>query len=391
MIHAAPSALGPVRVAPWLTRTFAATAATGGVAFVASLVLAPDSAWAGFLVAFHLFTGLALAGPLFVALLTAAGARWWTPVRRVPEAMASAIPAAAGLGIVMLLGATSLFEWSHPALVERDPVLAEKSAWLNVPFFSARLVVCFALWFAAWRWLASARPGSKSAVARSAAFVAVFAVTYSVASVDWLMSLEPHWASTIYALLTLAGLGLSGLAVATIAVVLLRRAGPGRGAVTDDLLHDLGRLLFSLAMFWGYVRFCQWMLIWYTNIPEEAAWIAARQRGGWGALAVVNALLNCGIPFAALLFRATRRSGKALLRVAAVILVGRVTDLFVLGGPALPGCADGPGLLALLPPLGALGLFGWIFVRGLEREERPAPSPGAPGAAAAGGAAPHAS
>ena len=215
--------------------------------------------------------------------------------------------------------------------------------------------------------------------------VAVFAVTYSVASIDALMSLEPHWTSTIYALLTLAGLGLSGLAAATIVVVLLRRAGPGRAAASDDLLHDLGTLLFSLAMFWGYVRFCQSMLLWYTNIPEEVTWLVARQGGGWGALVVVNALLNCGIPFVVLLFRGARRSEKALLRVASIVLVGRVTDLFVLGGPALPGCAQGPALGALLPPLGALGLFGWLLVRALARGE--APETATDGAPAAGGAA----
>jgi hypothetical protein len=352
---------------PALLRGLAWGAAASGAVFLAGLFLAPERVWAGYLVGFHLLTGLALAGPLFLALLYVSGARWAAALGAVPRAMAAALPAAAAAGLVLLFGVHSLFEWSHAEVVAADPVLQAKRPWLDTPFLAVRTAVCFAVWLWLGRRIVRLAPDAPRAVRlrRGALFVAAFGVTYSVLSFDWAMSLEPHWFSTVYALLTAAGLVLSGLAAATLLAVVVRRATPDSGTVTDEHLHDLGNLLFGFSLFWAYIGYSQYMLVWYTNMPEETAWYAAREHGVWGTLLRVNLVLNFGVPFVALLWRRARRSARVLLRVAVVLLVGRVVDLFVLLGPPLFGPEPRVGLWELAPVLGALALFAFLVLRAL--------------------------
>jgi hypothetical protein len=153
------------------------------------------------------------------------------------------------------------------------------------------------------------------------------------------MSLEPHWYSTIYALYTLAGLGCAGLAGGILVLVHLRRSSPMRSYVTDEHLHDLGKLLLGFTVFWVYIWYCQYMLIWYTDLPEETSWYLARKAGTWGSLTAPNLILNWLVPFVVLLPRAAKRSEAVLVRVAWVVLVGHALDLYILAGPPLtPDC-----------------------------------------------------
>lgn len=342
------------------------TGVLGAAGFVAGALVAPERAWAGLLVGFHVVLGLALAGAVFLSLLACSGAKWAAAVRRVPESMSAAIPVAGVAAIVLLFGVSALFEWSHVSVVERDPVLTEKSAYLNAPFLAVRTVVAFVLW----TWLAarvrSAAPGA-SRVRWGAAFMAVFAVTYSWTSVDWIESLEPHWASTIFALTSLAGLALSGIALAIVLAIHLRRRGAWRGVLTDDHLHDGAKLLFAFSLFWAYVQYSQYLLVWYTNIPEETAWFAPRLSGMWWSTGVLAFALNAAVPFVLLLFRRVRRSEKALLRIAALVLVGRIADLFFQIGPPLFGPAPWPSPWEVLPILGMLAFFALAVLRRLER------------------------
>ena len=351
------------------------TAILGGLVFLLGLFEEPSRAWAGYLMGFVLLVGLALAGGLFLCLLTLLGARWATAVQRIPEAMTSALPAAAVLGLFLVAGIPSLYEWSHGSVVEADPILAAKSTYLNTGFFTLRLLVFFVLWIGLTRvMVASSRqqdvdPSPENARRRWRAaglFLPIFAVTFSLASFDWLMSLEPHWFSTIYALGTLAGLGSSGIAVSILFVVLLRR-GPLRGVVSDDHLDDLGKIAISMALFWGYIWYCQYMLIWYTDMPEETSYYLLRSQGGWGVLSSVNVLTNWAVPFFALMPKHARRSDSALLRVAWVMIAGQALNLYMLVVP--PILPDGPalGLWDLGPLLGALALFLWLTLRGLTR------------------------
>lgn len=354
----------PYRLDPRLARALLATSLVGAIGFVAGAFVAPERAWAGLLVGFHHVLALSLAGSVFLSLLACSGANWAAALRRVPMAMSAALPVAALGALVLLFGVPILFEWSHASAVAHDELLAEKSAYLNAPFLAVRTVLAFALW----TWLASrvrsAAPGA-SRVRWSAAFMAVFAVTYSWTSVDWLESLEPHWTSTIFALTSLAGLALGGVAVAIVLGIHLRRRGAWRGVLTDDHLHDAAKLLFAFSLFWAYVHYSQYLLIWYTNNPEETAWYAPRLHGMWWTTGALSFALNGAIPFILLLFRRMRRSEGALLRIAALVLLGRIADLFFHVGPPLFGPDPWPSMWEVLPVAGLTALFAFSVLRTL--------------------------
>lgn len=348
-----------------LDRALGWSAAGGAALFVVGLFAAPTRAWGGFLMGFYHLTTWSLAGAFFLALLALARARWAAPLRRIPEAMVAPLPWALGLGLLLVLGSHSLYEWSHTSAVESDPLLLHKRPWLNVPFFAARMALYFLVWIAlARRLVRPSREQDQDGDPRHArrrylaacAFLPAFAVTFSFASVDWIQSLEPHWFSTIYALITLAGLGLGGMAVVLVLAIALRRQGALRGVVSEDHLDDLGRITLGLSLFWAYVLYCQYMIVWYSNIPEEAGYYTLRSQGGWGALRIASLVTSFGVPFLVLLVRRARRSEAVLLRVAVLLLVGRLLDVFLLVGPPLLGEAT-LGIWEVGPVLGAVALF----------------------------------
>jgi hypothetical protein len=349
-------------------RALSLVAAAGAFVFLLGLALDPRRAWTGYLLGFNFFVGLGLSGGLFLALLSVSSARWAAPLQRVPVAMSRSLPVGAALGIVLLFGVHSLYEWSHASVVEEDALLRGKSPYLNLPFFAIRLVAYFALWIVLSRVVAASPRG----IARSALFVAVFAVTYSLASVDWIQSLEPHWFSTIFALRTATGLACGGLAAAIVILLLLRSSGPLRGVVTDDHVHDLSKLLFSFSILWGYIRYCQYMLIWYSNIPEETAYYLARGGSAWKLVSLSGVILMWGVPFLVLLTRKARRSSAVLLRVAFVVLAGWAFDLYVLIGPPLAGAGGGGGepslgIFEVASLCGAAALFFLVTLKALSR------------------------
>ncbi len=356
--------------------------ALGALVFVTGLFAAPDRVWSGFLMGFCFLTALALAGPVFLAFLTMAGARWSAVLERVPIAMASALPAAAALGLVLLFGTHNLYEWAHPAVVEHDALLQGKAAYLNVTGFALRLIVMFALWILCSRRLVAlstrfAESGSR-AVAQSrlrwsAGFIAVVAVTFSVASNDWLMSLEPHWFSTMFPLLHFAGLAAAGLSAAVLLALLAEQRG-ALEPLRDEHLHDLGKLLFAMTLIWAYCWYCQYMLIWYTNIPEETTHYASRRVGAWWLLVQTAMVLKWGVPFVALMARRACRNRRVLARVAVTVLVGHALDLYVQVGPPVTGPEPVVGLWELGPLAGAVALFFLIATAALERSPTVAPT-----------------
>ncbi len=351
------------------------TAILGGIVFLIGLFVAPRRAWSGYLMGFFFLVSLGLSGGLFISVLTLAGARWATALRRIPEAMTTVLPAAALAGAVLVGGVHSLYEWSHAGVVAQDALLQGKTGYLNEGFYLARLVAFFILWiwFTRRMVIHSRRQDADGDVAHSrrrwtaaALFLPVFSVTFSLASIDWLESLEPHWFSTIYALGTLSGVGSSGLAACIILAIFLRR-GPLRGIVNDHHLDDLGKIGIALALFWGYIWYCQYMLIWYTDMPEETPYYVLRSSGGWRVISILNVVLNWAVPFFALMPKAVRRSETLLLRVAWVMLVGQAINLYMLVGPGVAGARPVVGLWEVGPVVGALGLFFWLTLRGLAR------------------------
>jgi len=348
----------------------------GALVFLVGLFVAPGRVWGGFLIGFDYLVALALAGPVFLALLTLASARWSAALQRVPEAMASALPAAAALGVVLLFGIPNLYEWSHAAVVERDPLLQAKSGWLDPTAFGVRLVVVFAAWIGLARHLVARcrrfaeGGGVEQGVARlrsAALFMLVFVVTFSVASFDWIMSLEPHWFSTMFALLRFGGVATAGVAAAAILVLMAERQGALRGVLREEHLHDVGKLLFSFSLFWAYCWYCQYMLIWYTNIPEETSHYVLRKEGSWWLLVQTALVLKWAVPFVALLSRRACRSRVVVGRGAVVVLVGHAVDLYVHVGAPLMGSNPVFGLWEAGPIAASVALFFLVAGRALGR------------------------
>jgi hypothetical protein len=337
----------------------------GGGALLAGFVLEPPRAWIYLFLVANYLIGLGLGGLVLVGLHYLTGARWSLPLRRAEEAMTAVLPVAAIGLVLVLIGRPSLYSWSSSASAEisESPL---QHVWLNRPFFLIRSVIYLALWLAfAVAIVRNSRrqdqsddptPTAKN-IRLSALFLVAFGFTFWLASNDWIMSLEPHWSSTIFGVYNFAGLFLSAIAAVTLLVICLWRCGPLQSAVNENHLHDLGTLLFAFSSFWMYIWFCQYLLIWYTDNLEETTYLLARRRGLWPVFLLFDLVLNWGIPFVVLLFRSAKRSPLVLSAVACCVLAGRWVDLSLMILPSQGDWLSTPGLLEVGFVLGMVGLF----------------------------------
>src|SRR5262249_27321787 len=248
--------------------------------------------------------------------------------------------------------------------------------WLSRPFFLARAVAYLACWTLFARLLTgtsrtrlAGANASGRQITLSAGFLVILALTLVPASFDWIMSLEPEWYSTIFGFYDFAGMFLSGLAAIVVLMLWMRRVARDRITVTDDQLHDLGTLLFAFSIFWAYIWFCQYMLIWYGNLPEETAYFVTRQRETWGVLFVLNLGLNWAVPFVVLLTRAAKRRPSSLLLAAGGIIAGRFVDLYLAIAPGITA-APAAGVPEIGLTIGAIALFTLVFLRAFDRAPR---------------------
>jgi hypothetical protein len=354
----------------------AGLAVLGGVSLAAGMLWSPERAWLNLLLVSYLLLSLGLGGLVFIALQYVTGAGWSVGLRRVPEAMAAILPVAAlGLAVVFL-ARPSLYPWAGAPAGEAEVPVPLRHAWFNWPFFLGRAALYLACWLALGFALVRTsrrqdRDGdparSRTNVRLSAAFLVVFAVTFWLACQDWLMSLDGDWCSTMFAVYQFGGLFLGGLAAITLLAACLRWLGPFRNVFVGDHVHDMGKLLFGFGNFWGYLWFCQSMLIWYVNNPEEAVWYTRRLQWGGSALFHLNLVLNWAVPLVVLLPRAARQRVGVLAAVSVVLLAGRWLDLYLQvvppsGGAPTDGIAWEIGLAA-----GAAGLFALVFFTTLGR------------------------
>jgi hypothetical protein len=354
---------------PRTLRLLKAMAICGAATLLAGAAIAPQRTWGNLLLMSYFIVCLGLAGLFFVALQYACNASWAVALRRIPEAMSATLPfGAAGLAVVFALG-SSIYPWAaggHAAGFQRF--------WLQTPFFLARAAFYVLLWVALGIAIVQTsrrqdRDGDVRHTHRnvrlSLIFLVIFAVSFWLASFDWIMSLEPAWSSTIFGIYNFAGLFSSGLAAMILLVLWLRRAGPLRDFVNEEHLHDLGKLLFAFSTFWMYIWFSQYMLIWYADITDETAYFVRRLHQAWGPLFSINMILNWVVPFTVLLSRNAKRNPGVLAKVAAVVLVGRWLDLYLMILPPLSEPAPRFGLWEIGAMAGGAGLFLLVFVRSI--------------------------
>jgi len=295
-----------------------------------------------FLVSFAFFASLGLGALFFVLIAHLTRAGWSVVVRRQAEAVALTLPVLAPLALVVFLGRFELYAWADPARAAADELLRHKRAYLNAPFFLARL----AFYFAAWSFLAiyfARRSRAQDATGRAEATLEmermaapgaiVYAMTVTFAAFDLLMSLDPHWSSTIYGVYYFAGAVLGACALIVVLSAWLQARGFVARAVGPEQYHDLGKLLFAFVVFWAYIAFSQYMLIWIAAIPEEATWYHARSHGPWLTVSLLLLVGHFFAPFLFLLSRHVKRRRPALVAAALWILLMHALDLAWLALP----------------------------------------------------------
>ena len=329
------------------------------------------------LVAFLYFLGLALGCLFFVLSTFAAQAGWNVAVRRVAENVMATLPVFAVLFLPLLLGLPHLYHWAEEGAAAHDPLLAWKEPYLNAGFFLLRALGYFVVWSALalyfWRGSRAQDVSGDHGITRrlqrvAGPGIALFAITVTFASVDWLMSLTPHWYSTMWGVYFFAGSFMGACALLAVLLAALLRAGLLRRVVTTGHFHDVGKLLFAMVCFWSYIAFCQYFLIWYANIPEELTWYAARMHGSWKTASQVLAIGHFGLPFLFLLPDRIKRRPATLVLGAVWMLLMHYLDLFWVVMPTHhpEGFALGLADVAAFLLVGGvfLAALGWTLRRG---------------------------
>lgn len=352
-------------------RTIRVAAIVGVVGLVSTLALAfagggGTRVLQSWLVAFCYFLSLSLGAMFFVLIQHLVGASWSVVVRRQAESIAANLPLLALFFVPILLGLGELYPWARPEAVAADPLLQHKAPYLNLTFFIARWVFYFVVWTLISRYFLgrSLRQDREGGVAITLAMektaapsVIGLAITTSFAGLDLLMTLSPTWYSTIFGVYFFAGGFLGCFALLAVISIWLQSAGKVRTAITPEHYHDLGKLIFAFTIFWAYIGFSQFMLIWYSNIPEETVWYRMRIDGSWEAFSYFLLFAHFVIPFCGLLSRTAKRRTKILGFWAVWMLVMHYVDLYWV---VMPGAHAGrvPYHLAdLTSLLGMGGLF----------------------------------
>jgi len=317
----------------------------GLVALILGVALNPIASqlFQSYLIGWTFWTGIAVGSLALLMLQHLTSGGWGLVIRRVLEAATRTLPLMAILFVPIILGAHSLYEWTHHEELQNHPVVQFKTPYLNVPFFAVRAVIYFGVWIALAfflnKWsLAQDRTADNTYTKKMRLLsgpgmvVLIFSVTF--ASVDWYMSLEPEWFSTIYGFIFVAAWSLSALAFVIAMMARLAREEPMRRIVAPLHFHDLGKLLLALVMLWAYFAFSQFLIIWSGNLPEEIVYYLGRTQTAWGALIIAIGILHFAAPFLFLLSRGLKRDPGKLVMVALLILVMRAVDLLWVLVPA---------------------------------------------------------
>jgi len=297
-----------------------------------------------YLVGFIFWIGITLGSTALLMLQHLTGGAWGLIIRRVLEAATRTLPLMLILFLPILLGLNRIYIWTNKAEMDQVPALREKTAkYLNPAFFTARAAVYFAIWMVM-MWLLNSwslqhdRTANRGLLKRlqmiSGPGLGLLIITITFASIDWVMSLDPAWSSTIYGLIFVASWSLSALAFGILVMSWLARREPMEAVVRTSHFHDWGNLMMALVMLWMYFAFSQYLIIWSGNLPEETVWYVARKHDGWGIIALAIVILQFAFPFLTLLSRAAKNSPQRLGRLALLILIMRVVDVIWLIEPS---------------------------------------------------------
>ena len=336
-----------------------------------------DQFFQSWLIGFIFCLGLTLGSLGLLMLQHLSGGQWGYVGRRIFESAAGTLPLVALFFIPILFAMPELFKWAQPELVANDKILQAKAPYLNVQFFIIRAAIYFAFWmFCVWMLNGWSAAQDRAELATDAAGVVRFrtlsapgilflVLTITFATTDWVMSLDPHWFSTIFGLMFTAGFGLSALALTTVVLSTVGATGALAGHLAPRHFHDFGKLLLAFTMLWAYLNFSQFLIIWSGNLPEEIPWYIERMHGAWGFVAVALIIGHFFLPFLLLLSRDLKKS-KWLPRVAIFILVMRLVDTIFLIAPSWEHHGFPLHWLNLALPAGLAGVWLFLFARNLQ-------------------------
>jgi hypothetical protein len=324
--------------------------------------------WANWLLWFLFLLSIGLGSLFIVAIEHLVGARWSVPLRRAAERLSGFVLVSIPLALVALGSLPVLYPWTQPEAAH-NPFVAGKAGWLNIPFFSARVVGCLVVWAVSY-WILvggslrqdKTRDPAITVRGRRFApiFMVLFGLTVTLVGFDWISSLEPEWYSDVFGVYVFAGLFLSGLAATALLVLHLMARGrlPGVG---PDHIYNLGGFLFAFTVFWSYIGFAQYLLMWYANLPEEIFWYKDRVEGPWLWIVLLLAVVHFLIPFFVLIPRRAKQDPRRLAWVAWLVLFAHLLDLYWLIFPVL-GIGPVFSWMEALFAVVALGL-GFLWVR----------------------------
>ncbi len=346
----------------------------GGIALALSLigaVLTPTQFFRSYLVSYIFWSGIALGCLAILMLQHITGGTWGAVIRRVLESGSATLPVLALLFIPVIVGLTHLYAWARPMEMAHHPLSGFKGIYLSAPFFVGRAVIYFAIWVLVsrllMRWSAQQDESADPRLGRklqllSRGGILLYALTVTLASIDWGMSLDPHWFSTIYGIMFIGGQGVSAFAFVISIMALLARRGRMAEAVSYKQFHDLGNLLLAFVMLWAYFAFSQFLLIWSGNLAEEIPWYVNRKAGGWGGIAIFLILFHFCVPFVLLLMRDVKQRANSLLVVAMALVFVHFIDVYWVIAPSFPHTGGPFHWLDLAVAIGLGGIWVGTYI-----------------------------
>src|SRR5690242_6011774 len=336
---------------------------------------APEQFFRSYLLGFVFWLGFPLGCAAFLMVHHLTGGFWGLPIRRPLEAATRTLPLLTVLALPLLLGLGRLYSWTHPNLVAADAALKFKQPYLNLPFFLIRNVIYFAVWWALVlklnRWSDEQdRTGDPAFAVRlesmSGPGLVLYGLTVTFFSIDWIMSLEPHWFSTIFGMILMVLQVLGALSLAIFVVGLLSEREPVSRAITPDRFNDLGNLVLTFVMLWAYLAFSQFLIIWAGNLIKEIPWYVTRVEGGWAIVGLIVIFLSFAIPFYLLLMRAIKRRVETLSALCGALILITFLDVYWMVVPSFQKAGPRFYLLDFLLTVGMGGVWVAVFVRELK-------------------------
>ncbi|MBI4537328.1 MAG: hypothetical protein HY712_05165 [candidate division NC10 bacterium] len=334
-------------------------------------VFDPPEFFHAYLTAYLFWIGIALGCLAILMLHHLVSGRWGFVIQRLLESGCRTLPLMALLFVPLLFGLRELFLWARPEAVAAEAILRHRQPYLNGPFFSARVVLYFAVWITLASLLSkwsleqdrTAAPDlTRRLTCLSGPGLILYGLTVTFAAFDWVMTLGPQWHSTIFGAVFMVGQGLAALCFVVVVSARLADRGPLSAVMSPQHFHDLGNLILAFVMLWAYMAFSQYLIIWSGNLQDEIPWYLHRMRHGWFWLAMALIVFHFVVPFMLLLSRVAKRRARILFGVAAGLLVMRFVDLYFLVVPALHPERLSIHWMDVVAPVGVGGIWLWAFL-----------------------------